>query len=135
MAQIVLPEPHQRAFGFILGALLRGFGLRNERFRNLGLWPQPPRRLDDRAPSISLIYQATGSWVAKSQRRLQQGRPKASRRATGVALESAQQPEPLRLMTGLNHNRIDPRPVLFKVFAEHLCLLIEQIGNEQAKEI
>ena len=42
---------------------------------------------------------------------------------------------PLGLMAGLDADRLDLRPVLFKILAEHLLLLVVEIGEEQAEEI
>ena len=58
-----------------------------------------------------------------------------SGRAARDAFKALQQPDPFRLMAGLDADRLDLRPVLLEIFAERPLLLVVEIGEEQREEL
>ena len=128
-------EPHQRRARLVRGARLARLGLRDPRLGDFGLRPQPPRVPSDVAGGVALVDQAAGGLVAIAQRRRQQFGAVASGRAARDAFKSLQQPGPFRLVSGLDADRLDLRPVLLEIFAEHVLLLVVEIGEEQREEI
>ena len=128
-------EPRQRHARFIGSAGLARLGLRDPRLGHLGLRPQPPRVPSDVALGVALIDQAAGGLVAIAQRRCQQFAAGRAGRAAGDPFKSLQQPDPLRLMPGLDADRLDPRPVFLEILAQHPLLLVVEVGEKQREEI
>ena len=128
-------KTRQRGTCLVGGSRLSRLGLRDPRLGEFGLRPQPPARSLDLPVGIALVDQTPGLLVAIAQRRGQQFGTVASRRATGDPFESLQQPGPFGLMSRLDADRLDLRPVILEIFAEHVFLLVVEVGEKQGKEV
>ena len=72
MAEVVPFQAHQRRTRLVGGTGLAGLGLRDPRFRKLGLRPQPPRVSFDLSGGVALVDQAARRLVTIAQCRRQQ---------------------------------------------------------------
>lgn len=79
------------------------------------------------AIGVALIDQAARCLVAITQRRRQKLGAVPSHRAAGNSLETLQQPDPFRLVAGLDADRLDLRPVVFEIFAKNMFLLVVKV--------
>ena len=135
MAEVMPLKARQRRARFVGGARFARLGLRDPRLGDFGLRPQAPGVPLDIAGGVALVDQAAGGLVAIAQRRREQLGAVASGRAAGNSFKSLQQPRPFRLMPGLDADRLDLRPVVLEIFAEHLFLLVVEVGEKQREEI
>src|SRR6185437_11418296 len=127
-------EARQGFARFMRSTRFAGLGLRDPGFCHFGLRPAAPAASLDVAVGITLVDQTAGL-VAVTQRRLEQFAAEASRRAASDAFKSLQQPDPFGLVPGFDADRLYLRPVILEIFAEHLLLLVVEVGEEQREEI
>src|ERR1700737_1756657 len=135
VAKVVPVKARQCSARLIGGASLARLGLSDPRLRHLGLRPQPPRMPSDTALGVALVDQATSGLVAVAQRGLEQFGAGIPRRAACNSFKAPQKPDPFRLVSGFDADRLNLRPVIFEIFSKHAFLLVVEVGEKQGENI
>jgi hypothetical protein len=135
VAKEILVKACQCGARLASGAGLARFGLGDPRLGHLGLRPQALCMPPDTALGVALVNQATSGRVAVAQSRLEQFGARMPRRAACNSFKALQEPDPFRLVSGFDADRLNLGPVLFEIFSKDAFLLVVEVDEKQSEKV